>query len=1128
MFKFLKLFAFLFILTILSPVSLIASHYMGGEITWQCLGNGNYRFIMKLYRECNGITYNNTEDITIHNYPALSTITLNLLPGGNPRDSDDGLLDGKTDLSPNCWNSTQEIQCNPNPNQPNTGAVEEWYFTSDATYPNGVQLIGVPPAAGWIFSHTGCCRNPCNNIPTSTNDNWFLRAIMYPYNSTNEYPCFDNSPQFAEVPSTVICTGYPFKYNHNAFDKELDSLSFTWAPALNGNISTPEVYGGGYNYNSPLPGPAQNPLNVAATMNPYEGEISYTSYTNGAYVTVTKVTAYRCGIKIAEIFREMQIVLLACPGSNTPPFATGPFYNPVTGLMEFVDTVYAGDVVDFDITSIDYGTLPNGNPQTITLEASGQDFGAGFTNPASGCVRPPCATLNPPPVISAMVAVATHFHWQTSCDHLTHPASITGIPGICGTLFNVHNFIIKMSDNYCPAPGIQIATISIVVLPLPVLKPPELKCTEVHPNGDITITWIPPPDPHNTFNSYQVYCSSSPTGPFVKIDSIFAYASTSKTYSGLGGNTAPRYFYMTTRSGCYGKYYSLTTSDTVASMKLNVTVNSLGNVAQLAWNPVHNPLLGSSSQWYHIFREHPAGSWSLIDSTQQLTYNDSITLCSAFINYRIEISDTTGCTSVSSVSGALLQDPFPPDNISLDSVSVDNSIGKAILGWQPSTSPDVIKYYIYYFGLGIWQIHDSVNVPQTSYIDLSSNPLIHSEAYSIAAVDSCKKLSLMSPEHRTIYLSPIVLNACADKVSLNWSSYINFDPPLAGYRIYYKLNGGPLTFLASTASTVNTYDHLGVIPNAQYCYFIQAFDSLGQKTSSSNIQCAYITKPNQPKYVYLRYATVYNNESVKIGFFVDTAAYITKLKVLRSEDGSSYDTIAKLPPNNLLANVSYQDNAALVNEKSYYYKVVIVDSCNLDILTSNTGRTIYLSGNAPDYLSNYISWNDYEDRTPLSYNVFREVEDFEPYNKIQSMVSTTTSFTDDVENYTQSEGRFKYYIQSPLFNIFNADFPFADTVYSNEVIILQPPRLYVPNAFSPNGMNNIFKPIGVFTEKDNYEFIIYDRWGQKVFETKDYNEGWDGKFSGKSAEAGIYTYYIHIINAFNKTFNKRGTVMLVR
>jgi gliding motility-associated-like protein len=1105
---------------------------MGGEITWQCLGNGNYRFFMKLYRECGSSTvYYTTEDLDT-NVPGFSTIQLTLVPGANPHDGDGGMLvDGKTDISPNCFNAALEIHCpaNPTTGPNNTGAIEEWYYSSDANYPNGVHLTGVPPASGWIFSNSNCCRNPSLNLQSPTTSDWFLRAIMYPYNGNNAFPCYDNSPQFAEIPSTVICTGYPFKYNHNAFDKELDSLSFSWAPALQSS-STPMVYMPNYSYNSPLPGPAQNPLNIPATMNPYNGEISYTSYTQGAFVTVTKVTAFRCGIKIAEIFREMQIVLLGGCGTNNPPTSAAPFHNLVTGLWEYTDTVYAGEIVDFDITVFDYDMLPDGvTPQTVSLEASGPDFGAGFTNASSGCVRPPCATLLPPPKITSMMATATHFHWQTNCDHLTHSASITGISGICGTLFNVHNFVIKMYDNYCPAPGIKVATISIVVLPTPVLPPPKLKCTEVHPNGDITLTWVPPIDTINSFNSYHVYFSNSPTGPFTQIDSIFTYSTTSKTYSGLGGNTAPRYFYIKTRSGCYGKYYSTTNSDTLASMKLNVTINSLGNVAQLVWDAVHSPLLGSSSHRYNIFREFPTGNWSLIDSTQLQTYNDTVYVCSATVNYRIEISDTTGCTSVSSVSGAFLQDAYPPDPISLDSVSVDNTTGMAILGWQASATPDVVEYYIYHKDItGAWFPIDTVYIPSTSCVHVGSNPLIQSESYSIAAVDSCGKVSPISQEHKTVYLSPLVLNGCADKVSLNWTGYINFDPPLGGYRIMVSENGGPVTLLANTLPTVTSYEHLGVIPNAQYCYTIEAFDSLNQKTSTSNRQCAVIIKPNQPKYVYLRYATVQNNENVKIGFFVDTTAYITHYKMLRSENGITFDTIAMIPPNNLFANKTYEDAEVFVNEKSYYYKVVVVDSCNVDILSSNIGRTIYLNGYMDDYLYNYIEWNAYESRYPQAYNVLREVEDFEPLKNIQSLVFSQTSFTDDVGNYTESGGRFKYMIQAPLYDIFDTIFPFADTIYSNEIIILQPPRLYVPNAFTPDGLNNVFKPIGVFTEKDNYKFIIYNRWGQKVFETNDYAAGWDGKINGKMGEFGVYTYYIHITNAFNKTFNKRGTVMLIR
>ena len=96
---------------------------------------------------------------------------MNLKPGANPLDGAEGRpVDGKTDLSPNCWNGPGQphIDCYPNPAVANTGAVEEWYFTSDQAYPNGVILNGVPPPQGWIFSHTSCCRNPSTNVSQGT------------------------------------------------------------------------------------------------------------------------------------------------------------------------------------------------------------------------------------------------------------------------------------------------------------------------------------------------------------------------------------------------------------------------------------------------------------------------------------------------------------------------------------------------------------------------------------------------------------------------------------------------------------------------------------------------------------------------------------------------------------------------------------------------------------------------------------------------------------------------------------------------------------------------------------------------------------------------------------------------
>lgn len=105
------------------------------------------------------------------------------------------------------------------------------------------------------------------------------------------------------------------------------------------------------------------------------------------------------------------------------------------------------------------------------------------------------------------------------------------------------------------------------------LIPPYLINAILYSNGDVTLNWTPPVDPDSIFNSYHVYSSNSISGPFNKIDSIFSYSQTTKTYTGLG----QMYFYMKCRDT--NNVYSLS-SDTLQSL-LN---NDVGVIAMLEPN----------------------------------------------------------------------------------------------------------------------------------------------------------------------------------------------------------------------------------------------------------------------------------------------------------------------------------------------------------------------------------------------------------------------------------------------------------------------------------------------------------------------------------------------------------------
>ncbi len=89
-------------------------------------------------------------------------------------------------------------------------------------------------------------------------------------------------------------------------------------------------------------------------------------------------------------------------------------------------------------------------------------------------------------------------------------------------------------------------------------------------------------------------------------------------------------------------------------------------------------------------------------------------------------------------------------------------------------------------------------------------------------------------------------------------------------------------------------------------------------------------------------------------------------------------------------------------------------------------------------------------------------------------------------------------------------------------------NLYIPNAFSPNndGKNDKLYVRGNFIQ--SMYFAVYDRWGQKVFETRDQNTGWDGTFKGKKLDPAVFGWYVEGTCEVGEKFFKKGNVTLLR
>lgn len=94
--------------------------------------------------------------------------------------------------------------------------------------------------------------------------------------------------------------------------------------------------------------------------------------------------------------------------------------------------------------------------------------------------------------------------------------------------------------------------------------------------------------------------------------------------------------------------------------------------------------------------------------------------------------------------------------------------------------------------------------------------------------------------------------------------------------------------------------------------------------------------------------------------------------------------------------------------------------------------------------------------------------------------------------------------------------------------ICRDPYVFVPNAFTPNGdnLNDVLRVEG--KQLDEVRLVIYNRWGEQVFESRSQAEGWDGSYRGQALPADVYGYYLEVKCAGGERFVKKGNVTLIR
>lgn len=313
-----KVFSFLLIVQTLLANHQVAqaSHSMGSDLTYRCLGGNQYEITLSFYRDCAGVPADMSAIIDISSSCFTGGYTiLNLIPGTGQ------------EITPLC--PSQTSTCN---GGTFTG-IQEYIYRGVVTLPGA--------CADWTFSYNLCCRNAA-----ITNIDFPASSQIYVYATLNNLitPC-NNSPTFSNLPVPFVCLAQQYCYNHGAFDIDGDSLVYSMITPFDspGFIVS---YNGSFSATQPL---SSSP---AVTFNAGTGDICMTPTNLEVTVMAVLVQEYRNGVLIGSVERDIQVTVIDC--NNQLPALSG-----INGTGSFTTSVCAGTQLCFNITSSDANAAQN-------------------------------------------------------------------------------------------------------------------------------------------------------------------------------------------------------------------------------------------------------------------------------------------------------------------------------------------------------------------------------------------------------------------------------------------------------------------------------------------------------------------------------------------------------------------------------------------------------------------------------------------------------------------------------------------------------------------------------------------------------------------------------------------------
>jgi gliding motility-associated-like protein len=635
--------AFLFVMACLCccmiPNRGNATHVVGSDITYKCTGNpGFFEVTLVVYRKCGaGVADLCPASATCANLAC--TVNINVL-GADPGCSTTTFMNNVPlqlvsvrDASPSLECPTAKNICT------NLGCVDP------GTYPISVEryefkgMINVGPTSGIPanccnvrITYNNCCRN--SNIATGSADQpFYVDAIINRCLSVT--PC-NSSPVLTNDPFAIICGGQNYVFNNGAVDPDLDSLSYSFTPALIG-------YGGSVNYSAPFAYDRPMPWTGSATgvfpagisCDPLTGDIMFTPPNAGALfagVMAVEIKQWKLINGVMTVVgitrRDVQMVVRGdCLPNNPPRLITNP--PDESGNVNIPRTAWsvcAGDQLCFTVTAKDTDFNPPTRSDTTYLSwnAALAGFGATFKPDYDPAMRRKPDSLGGGPREDRY-----RFCWTPD----ESKASTTP-----------YYFTITGKDDRCPDPGRITRAFSILVIGKANLQinKSNLKCgkwgfsyTNLTPKFvPITVQWQisrVPGDQYMTNNPYTYNNTSNPGTIQFNQGGRYYILVKAVTPGPIGS------------PGCEKIIKDSFDVDSVMLVQKRDTLVCLGSTVEITAAPKHG-IPSYSYRWYNSITDTATAPLNSSVNSPLFTVGPTATRY-----YTIQIRDINGCKAYDSV-----------------------------------------------------------------------------------------------------------------------------------------------------------------------------------------------------------------------------------------------------------------------------------------------------------------------------------------------------------------------------------------------------------------------------------------------------------------------------------------------